>query len=159
MGASNGKHNVSNALNVLGSGRQNGWWAGDKPIKLTDPAKYKPTRGNPLQSNADVQEQGEVAPQLQTVYHSPHDGIMNTAEQRHEDYALLITVKNMLLCVERQYNDFHGELARCQHILSDRSKKMKDKEYENVENKEYESKKMEHLLKRFQMEVKTPNER
>merc|ERR1712000_187720 len=85
--------------------------------------------------------------------------MMNTPEQRWKDYELLTMVKNMLLCVERQYHDFHGELARVEMHLSTRSKKTKGPEWENVENMKYESKKMEHLLKSFHVEVKTPNKR
>jgi len=85
--------------------------------------------------------------------------MMNSAEQRWKDYQLVITIKNMLLCVERQYNDFHQELGKLSGALTDRSRERKDKAYEKVEVKKYESKKMEYLLKMFHVEIDLPKER
>merc|ERR1711964_868620 len=84
-------------------------------------------------------------PDVAQDLHDAKDRMMNTAEERWEDYKLITTVKNMLLCIERQYNDFHGELAKLRDALSEHSEDRKDKAYEKIQNMEYQSKKMEHL--------------
>merc|ERR1711964_350152 len=142
--------------------------SGQSRLEGERPPPFNPASNQPLLPVS--QQPGEQPSQTPTAQETDNatiavnehkDGMMNTTEQRWKDFELITTVKNMLLCIERQYSDFHGGLAKCRDALTKGSKERKkeDKDFVKVEDMEYQSKKMEHLLKRFHVEIKTPDER
>jgi hypothetical protein len=139
----------------------------DGPVLMTNKQCYERIEEQQKEA-ASLKSEWEKLPETTKLTDDHDDPDINTMDtktiQKHRlqawnDYQLIITVKNMLFCLETQYHEFHRVYGEYQEEVKSAKKDKVKAMLVKQENMKYKSLKMIHLLKRFHLEIQTPEER